>query len=159
MISCFGGKAKSVISQNKPKLKSRKRVWTVVSYVCYTCYYDMIHMTHNMLSRIYLKDHSSFCLSSVHWAISSAIRNSLKSRKLFPSESNIRKMWSQKLSALPEGKIFVNSSEDWKQLTFFQSLLKKHVFTVQMSSWKFAIWTLSSKTFEPKQNGKRSGQS
>jgi len=99
-----------------------------VSYVCYTCYYDMIHMTHNMLSRIYLKDHSSFCLSSVHWAISSAIRNSLKSRKLFPSESNIRKMWSQKLSALPEGKIFVNSSEDWKQLTFFQITFEKNMF-------------------------------
>ena len=81
-----------------------------------------------MLSKIYLKDHSSFCLSSVHWAMSRAIRNSLKSRKLFPSESNIRKMWSQKLSALPDGKILVNSSDDWKQLLFSNHFWTKNMF-------------------------------
>ena len=61
--------------------------------------------------RSHLKDHSSLCLSSVHCAISRAIRNSLKSRKLLPSESKIRKMWSQKLSALPAGNILVNKSK------------------------------------------------
>ena len=62
---------------------------------------------------LYLKDHSSFCLSSWHWAISRAIRNSLKSRKLFPSESKILKMWLQKLSAFPWGKICLKRSSRW----------------------------------------------
>ena len=97
-----------------------------------------------------LKDHSSFCLSSVHWAMSSAIRNSLKSRKLLPSESNILKMWSQKSSALPVGNIFVKSSKIEKQLIKWTFLVFSD--TIKVSSRQFSVRTLFTKRFEPKQN-------
>jgi hypothetical protein len=71
-------------------------------------------LTHLKRRPGHLKDHSSFCLSSLHWAMSSAIKNSLKSSDPFPSASKILEqawvaavaaahlnMWSQKLSALP----------------------------------------------------------
>ena len=67
---------------------------------------------------IHLKDHSSFCRSSWHWAMSRAIKNSLKSRKSFPSESKILNIWLQKLSAFPDGNTFVKRSSRWERESF-----------------------------------------
>ena len=44
--------------------------------------------------------------------------NSLKSRKLFPSESKILNIWLQKLSAFPEGKTFLKRSNKWERESF-----------------------------------------
>ena len=99
-----------------------------------------------------LNDHSSFCLSSVHWAMSKAIKYSLKSRKLFPSESNIRKIWSQKLAALPDGNILLNSSENWNQflltLSFCHFVHHKDVTKIAFrwdtqsgSFWTRIVWS------------------
>ena len=67
--------------------------------------------------------------------------HTLKSRKLFPSESNIRKIWVQKVSPLPAGKTWRNSWSRWARdsFPFGHSFAKYQINCQPSSNWLLMI--------------------